>query len=183
MSDDGSATTGASDGMTGTAVRGLEAYLAGDTARDLLEAVDVDAVLDGRPIAEAIDRELGAQVLGQLLGQVLADEFAGDGRLSGFAARLFGRRVGGRVGRLAVLALLEYGLLAVVIDRLRDRTTDDGVLQLLEELEATALEDDLSRTDPGDDRPSGPERERDDPSYRGPDDFGTTRNGRRRSDD
>lgn len=175
MNDDGSAPIGTSDRTAGVAIDSLEVYLTGDTVRDLLGAVDADALIEGQPVAEAIDRELAGEVLGQLLGQALAEELAGDGRVSEVGARLLGRRAGGQVGRLAVLALLEYGLLDASLDRLRERTDDDGVHRLLDGIEAATLGD---SNDAAEDLSSGSERNSGDPSS-DTDDLGAAGNGRR----
>lgn len=128
-------------GIGGLVLRGARAYLTGSTARDLFGAVDVGALLDGEPIDDAIEREQAGKVLGHLLGRALADELAEGSRIRAFAVRLAGQRVGAHLGQAAVVAMLEYGLLATAIDELRDLTTDDAVLGLLDEIEAAATPD------------------------------------------
>jgi len=137
MGGDDSSTSG----IGGLVLRGARAYLTGSTARDLFGAVDVGALLDGETIDDAIEREQAGKVLGRLLGRALADELADGSRVQEFAVRLAGQRVGAHLGQAAVVAMLEYGLLATAIDELRDLTTDDAVLGLLDEIEAAATPD------------------------------------------
>lgn len=144
MGGDDSSTSG----IGGLVSRGARAYLTGSTARDLFGAVDVGALLDGEAIDDAIEREQAGKVLGRLLGRALADELVEGNRVQAFAVRLTGQRVGAHFGQVVVVAMLEYGLLATAIDELRDLTTDDAVLGLLNEIEAAATPDaDASRND------------------------------------
>lgn len=131
-------------GLTGLALRGARMALTGSTAREAFRAVDIGALLDGQRIDEAIEREQAGELLGRLLGRALAEELADGGRVQAFAVRLAGQRVGARLGQVAIVGLLEYGLLASAIDELRGLTTDDAVLSLLDEIDAAATPDDTS---------------------------------------
>jgi hypothetical protein len=138
MGEDDSETSA----VGGLLAHGVRAYLAGGSAREALRAVDIGALLDGQPVEEAIEREQAGKLLGRLLGRAIADELADGSRIQEVAVRLAGQRVGARLGEAAIVALLEYGMLASILDELRDLTTDDAVLGLFDEIEAAAMPDD-----------------------------------------
>jgi hypothetical protein len=132
--------------LVGLALRGGQAYLTGNSAREAFEAIDVGTLLDGGSVEEAIEREQAGKVLGRLLGRRLADELAEGSRIEEFAVKVAGQRVGAQVGQAAIVALLEYGVLAALIDRARGLTTDDALLGLLDEVEAVATPDEEDAT-------------------------------------
>lgn len=136
-----------SSSVVGLALRGARAYFTGSTARDALGAVDVGALLDGERVEDAIEREQAGRTIGRVLGRKLADELAEGNRVQAFAVRIAGQRVGARLGEAVVVALLEYDLLAMVIDELRGRTTDDALLGLLNEVEAVVTGDETGTPD------------------------------------
>jgi hypothetical protein len=127
--------------LVGLALRGGQAYLTGNSAREAFEAIDIGTLLDGGTIEEAVEREQAGKVLGRLLGRRLADELAEGSRIEEFAIKVAGQRIGAQVGQAAIVALLEYGVLAALIDRARTLTTDDALLGLLDEFEAVATPD------------------------------------------
>lgn len=133
--------------LVGLALRGGQAYLTGNNAREVFEAVDIGTLLDGGSVGEAVEREQAGKVLGRLLGRRLADELAEGSRVEEFAIRIAGQRVGARIGQAAIVALLEYGVLAALIDRARSLTTDDALLGLLDEFDAVATPDEENTTE------------------------------------
>ena len=133
-------------GLVGLALRGGQAYLTGNSAREVFEAIDIGTLLDGGSVGEAVERKQAGKVLGRLLGRRLADELAEGSRIEEFAIRVAGQRIGAQVGQAAIVALLEYGVLAALIDRTRGLTTDDALLGLLDEFEAVAIPDEEDAT-------------------------------------
>ena len=102
--------------LVGLALRGGQAYLTGNNAREVFEAVDIGTLLDGGSVGEAVEREQAGKVLGRLLGRRLADELAEGSRVEEFAIRIAGQRVGARIGQAAIVALLAVIALGVAPD-------------------------------------------------------------------
>lgn len=81
----------------------MELAFDADTARRLLESVDVEALLAGENVTEAVEYEALAATVGHTVGRRLVDDVVGlDG--AGGAA---GQAVGGTVGRVAAEWLIE----------------------------------------------------------------------------
>jgi hypothetical protein len=160
MAEDGHSRS--ESGFAGLTMSALRPYLTGETARELFATVDIEAVLAGRTVEEAIEREHAGAVLGRALGRALSEERRANGRLQALAIRFTGERVGAHLGRAATATLLEEGLLTTLIDDLRMMSTDPGVHRLLDELETATARD--ARSDP-DFAPESPPHEK--PSERG----------------
>lgn len=73
--------------------RGLDALFATEVTREILEAVDVEAILADEPATDPVDVERLANAVGRVLAHRVID---GSGA-TGFAKRTVGTRVGGRV--------------------------------------------------------------------------------------
>jgi len=80
---------------------GLDALVVVDVARELLEAVDVEALQSGAPVEEAVDDERLRQAIGGPVGRLAARRIA-DRATGGGLAGLVGREVAGRIGSAAV---------------------------------------------------------------------------------
>jgi hypothetical protein len=104
--------------------RGMEAYFAGDSIKELLEGVDVEALADGAAFDEAVEYERLGKVLGALLGRAAAKGASSSGLLGRVVKESAGSEVGGRVGEAAAVALVEN----IDIDALAEqvRTITDG---------------------------------------------------------
>lgn len=104
--------------------RGMEAYFAGDTIKELLEGVDVEALADGAAFDDAVEYERLGKVLGALIGRAAAKGASSSGLLGRIVKESAGSEVGGRVGEAAAVALVEN----VDIDALAEqvRTVTDG---------------------------------------------------------
>ena len=104
--------------------RGMAAYFAGDTIKELLEGVDVEALADGAALDDAVEYERLGRVLGALVGRTAAKGASSSGVLGRVVKESAGSEVGGRVGEAAAVALVEN----VDIDALAEqvRTISDG---------------------------------------------------------
>jgi hypothetical protein len=104
--------------------RGMEAYFAGDTIKELLEGIDIEALADGAALDDAVEYERLGRVLGAFAGRAAAKGASSSGLLGRFAKESAGSEVGGRVGEAAAVALVEN----IDIDALAEqaRTITDG---------------------------------------------------------
>jgi hypothetical protein len=102
--------------------RGMEAYFAGDTIKELLEGIDVEALAEGAALDDAVEYERLGKVLGALVGRAAAKGASTSGLLGRFVKESAGSEVGGRVGEAAAVALVEN----VDIDALAERVQAVG---------------------------------------------------------
>lgn len=140
--DDGNALD-APDDPVDALERGLSAYLAVDTVRDLLDAVDVEALLSDAPIEEAVDYESGVRIVGRLVGRVAVRDVLSRSPAGPLLEQVGGQAAGAKVGEAAADLLIEQydpeALLAALetqfdatlgVENLADgveATLDDGV--------------------------------------------------------
>ena len=104
--DDGNAID-APDDPIDALERGLSAYLAVDTVRDLLDAVDVEALLSDAPIEEAVDYESGVRIVGRLVGRVAVRDVLGRSPAGPLVEQIGGQAAGAKVGEAAADLLIE----------------------------------------------------------------------------
>ena len=88
--------------------RGLDAYFAGDTVADLLESIDIDALVEGAPLDDAVEYERLGKALGAILGRAAARGVSNTSLFGRIVRESVGSEVGGRVGEVAVSAFVEY---------------------------------------------------------------------------
>ena len=79
--------------------RGMEAYFAGDTIKELLEGVDVEALADGAAFDDAVEYERLGKVLGALIGRAAAKGASSSGLLGRIVKESAGSEVGGGAGQ------------------------------------------------------------------------------------
>ena len=77
--------------------RGLDLLFATEVAKEILEAVDFEAILAAEPAESPVDVDRLAAALGRPVGRVLAYRVLGSSGPAGFVGRTVGSRVGGRV--------------------------------------------------------------------------------------
>ncbi|NHN46245.1 hypothetical protein G9464_01345 [Halostella sp. JP-L12] len=115
--DDGNAID-APDDPIDALERGLSAYLAVDAVRDLLDAVDVEALLSDAPIEEAVDYESGVRVVGRLVGRVAVRDVLARSPAGPLVEQVGGQAAGAKAGEAAADLLIEQydpeGLLAAL---------------------------------------------------------------------
>lgn len=85
---------------------GLDALVMVDVARELLEAIDLEALQEDAPVEEAVDEERLRRAIGGPAGRLAARRIA-DRATGGGLAGLVGREVAGRVGAAAVRRAIE----------------------------------------------------------------------------
>ena len=102
--------------------RGMEAYFAGDTIKELLEGIDVEALAEGAALDDAVEYERLGRVLGALVGRLAAKGASTSGLLGRVVKESAGSEVGGRVGEAAAVALVEN----VDIDALAEQVQSIG---------------------------------------------------------
>lgn len=107
--------------------RGLDAYFAGDTVKDLLESIDIDALVEGAPLDDAVEYERLGKVLGAILGRAAARGVSNTSLFGRLVRESVGSEVGGRVGKAAVTALVEYANPQELIEDLQGAVDTEGL--------------------------------------------------------
>jgi hypothetical protein len=93
------------DGLDGVE-SGLNALTLVEVARDVLEAVDVEALENGASVVDAVDETAMRDALGGPAGRIVARELA-DRVTGGGVTGLVGREIAGRAGASLVEYLIE----------------------------------------------------------------------------
>ena len=88
--------------------RGLDAIFATEVAREILEAVDFEAILADEPADDPVDVDRLADAVGRPVGRFLAQRVIGGSGAGGVAKRAVGSEVGGRVAGAALRTAAEY---------------------------------------------------------------------------
>lgn len=129
--------------------RGLDLLFATEVAKEILEAVDFEAILAAEPAEDPVDVDRLAAALGRPVGRVLAYRVLGRSGPAGFVGRTVGSRVGGRVFaetfRIAV-ERVDTGAVAGWLVDLDEETLPGPALR---EVLGPRLEDDVFALDPG----------------------------------
>ncbi|WP_135821923.1 hypothetical protein [Halostella litorea] len=87
--------------------RVLSAYFAVDAVRDVLEAVDLAAVLGDAPVEEAVDYDEAVRTVGRLSGRLLVRDVVGRSPAGPVVETLGGQAVGATAGEAAADLLVE----------------------------------------------------------------------------
>lgn len=130
--------------------RGLEAYFAGETVKDLLEGIDVDALADGEALGDAVEYEQLGKALGALIGRAAAKSMSSSGVLGRFVKESFGSEVGGRAGEMVAVRLVEHGnpeALAEQLQRVSDGEQFDRLGQEIGDAIAGSAVEELGAAD------------------------------------
>lgn len=110
--------------------RGLEAYFAGETVTDLLDGIDIDALVEGAPLDDAVEYEQLGKALGALIGRTAIKRVSNNGLLGRFLKESLGSEVGGRVGEALVVTLAERADAKALTEQMQG-LTDTGRLDRL----------------------------------------------------
>lgn len=107
--------------------QGLEAYFAADAVEELLEAVDVDALVEGENLEEVMAYDRMGEIVGQLAGRLLVRRVT-QGSQAGQAVEEFvGYEVGGRLGSVLAAAVFEAERRGDLFERVRSLASGEGV--------------------------------------------------------
>jgi len=87
--------------------RALSAYFAVDAVRDVLDAVDLAAVLGDAPIEEAVDYDEALRTVGRLSGRIVVRDVVGRSPAGPVVESLGGQAVGATAGEFAADLLIE----------------------------------------------------------------------------
>ena len=87
--------------------RGLDALFATEVAKEVLEAVDFEAILADEPAEDPVDVERLADAIGRPVGRVLARRVVDGSGASGLAKRSIGGTVGSRVAAATLRVVVE----------------------------------------------------------------------------
>jgi hypothetical protein len=131
------------DGTLDAVAEGLRAYLTADAVRQLLEAIDIEDVLEGELEEEAVDSEEVGKVIGRLIGRMVAKELTSYVPLGQLIETTIGRVVGEKLGEAAVNAFIEYGDPEAVIDRVQTLIDNTDLDQMATDITTTAQESGL----------------------------------------
>lgn len=122
---------------------GLRTYFTVDAARQLLEAIDQEALIEEAMVEEAVDYEELGKILGRLIGQAVAKEITSYAPLGQIIEEVIGREIGGKLGEAAVVAFIKYGNPTVAINRIRTLTESGELNRISNEITTTATENSI----------------------------------------
>ena len=128
------------DGTVDAVAKGLRAYFTADAVRQLLEAIDIEDVLEGELAEEAVDSEAVGRVIGRLIGRMVAKEMTSYVPLGQLIETTIGRVVGEKLGEAAVNAFIEYGDPEAVIDQVQTLIDNNTVNEMATDITTTAQE-------------------------------------------
>lgn len=100
--------------------RGLEAYLTADTITDVLEAVDLRALLAGENLEDPMEYERMGKVVGSLVGRLVVRGTVGRYVPGRIAEQTVGYTVGGLVGQQVARSFNPVRLDSIVSAAIRD---------------------------------------------------------------
>lgn len=118
--------TDATDDHIDRIERGLNALFATEVAKEILEAVDFEAILAAEQAEDPVDVERLAEALGRPVGRALARYVVGGSGASGMAKRAIGSEIGQRAAATAVRVAI-------------DNIDPDAVVETLAELDEETI--------------------------------------------
>lgn len=124
---------------------GIETYFTADAAHSLLEAIEIDEILDEEleDTGEAVDSEEVGKVIGRLIGRRVAKEVTSYLPLGQVIETAIGNAVGETLGEAAVETFIDYGNPDAVVEQVRTLTDGDELDRLVTEITTTAQESGL----------------------------------------
>ncbi|WP_248905488.1 hypothetical protein [Halocatena marina] len=131
---------------------GLETYFTADAVHSLLEAIEIEELLDGEfedIEDEAVDTEEAGKVIGRLIGRRVATELTSYLPLGQLIETAVGNVIGEKLGEAAVEAFIEYGDPDAVADRVSTLTDGEELDRLATEITTAAQESGLRDYLPG----------------------------------
>lgn len=130
--------------------RGLEAYVAGDALKELLDGVDLEALAEGAALDDAVEYEQLGRTLGRLVGRAATKGITDSGLLGRLAKETVGSEVGAEAGEAAAAALVEHGDPEAVAEGARALADPEYLDRFAEELEAVLTGAGVERFRPSD---------------------------------
>lgn len=140
------------DSVRDAVATGLETYFTADAVHSLLEAIDIEEILDEEiedVEGEAVDSEEVGKVIGRLIGREVAKELTSYLPLGRIIQSTVGNVVGDKIGKAAVETFIEYGDPDAVVEQVRTLTDRDELDRMATEITATAQESGLRDYLPG----------------------------------
>lgn len=105
--------------------KGLEAYFATDTIKQVLDAVDVDALLSGEGLEEPMEYEKMGELVGQMTGRLIVRNSVGRYTPGQTVEQFVGYAIGGVVGKRVGQQLERSQIERVLRDVARDANERD----------------------------------------------------------
>lgn len=96
-----------SNDETNTLTRGVDALIAVETAQELNDAIDFDALVGEDGTTDPVELEKFADAIGRPIGRLVAKGIVDDGGMTGFAKRELGRKATQRVTAETVRVIVE----------------------------------------------------------------------------
>lgn len=137
------------DGTIDAVAEGLRAYFTADAVRQLLEAIDIEDVLEGELGEESVDSEAVGRVIGRLIGRMVAKELTSYVPLGQLIETTIGRVVGEKLGETAVNAFIEYGDPEAIVDRVQTLINNNAFEEMATDITTTAQESGFREYLPG----------------------------------
>ncbi|RRJ31548.1 hypothetical protein [Halocatena pleomorpha] len=140
------------DGVRDAVATGLETYFTADAVHSLLEAIDIEELLDEEIDSvegESIDSEEVGKVIGRLIGREVAKELTSYLPLGRIIETTVGNVVGNKLGEAAVEAFIEYGDPEAVANQVRTLADSTELERMATEITATAQEGGIQDYLPG----------------------------------
>jgi hypothetical protein len=130
--------------------RGLDLLFATEVAKEILEAIDFEAILAAEPAEDPVDVDRLAAALSRPVGRVLAQRVLGESGATGLAGRTVGGRVGGRVAEETVRIAVENVDTGEVVERIVELDEETLPGSPLQEVLGPLLENgDVFASEPG----------------------------------
>lgn len=132
--------------------KGLRAYFTVDAVRSLLEAIDIEELLEGEIEnigEEAVDSEEVGKVIGRIIGRMVAKEMTSYMPLGQLIETTIGKVIGEKLGEAAVEAFIEYGDPDAVVDRVQTLIESNELDRMATDITTTARESSLREHLPG----------------------------------
>lgn len=132
--------------------KGLRAYFTADAVRSLLEAIDIEELLEGEIEEigeEAIDSEEVGKVLGRIIGRMVAKEITSYVPLGQLIETTVGKVIGEKLGEAAVEAFIEYGDPEAIVDRVQTLAESNELDRIATDITTSARESGLREYLPG----------------------------------
>lgn len=140
------------DGVRDAVATGLETYFTADAVRSLLEAIDIEEILDEEIEDiedEAVDSAEVGKVIGRLIGREVAKELTSYLPLGRIIESTVGNVVGDKLGEATAEAFIKYGDPDVVVEQVHRRIDSDELDRMASEITTTAQESGLREHLPG----------------------------------
>lgn len=121
---------------------GLNTYFTPDAVDHLLDALNVEALIENTAIDDAVGSEEMGKVLGQIIGRAVVKELTSYIPLGQVIEMMIGEEIGKRLGETAVVTFLEYSDPEAVVDRVRTVTEreDSDITHIVGDIQTVVQE-------------------------------------------